>query len=259
MSQNSMMKILRLPKVQLTLILFTLILATLFKNPVVLTVRLFFLTLFFTVSCDLLFIIFKKIKVFFPYSAIVTGLILILTINPATPWYGILIISALAMASKNFIRFKNKHIFNPAAFGLVVGSVLFKNNVSWWGVSVPSLLFFVLMFFAFLISGLRMRRLWSILSFLLTYAVVYSFVNLRVLNIFTAIFDPTVIFFAVVMLPEPMTTPALLKKQILFGVSMACFILLLPLVPAFQHIISLNIWPDGLLPYLLLGNLVFFR
>lgn len=203
-----------------------------------------------------------------PYAAIVTGLILSLTISPRLPWYNILLIASLAMGVKNFIRINSHHIFNPAATGLVLGGLLIHQQVSWWGVSfqtlVPftfsKLILFVILLSSLLVSALRMRRYGSILSFLTTYILLFFLLNQFNPSIFpSTIFDPTIIFFSIVMLPEPMTSPVQIKRQLLYGSSVALLAVISQSTALAQFLTVRNILPDGLLPFLLLGNFVFFQ
>ena len=161
------------------------------------------------------------------------------------------------MGTKNFLRISNHHLFNPAAIGLVIGGILLHRDVSWWGVSFQTLipfgikhtLFFLILLLPSLVSSYRMRRHGSILSFLITYTMLLLFLNhFNFALLRTTLLDPTVIFFSIVMLPEPMTSPKQLRKQIPYGI----FVALMAIV------VSSSFLPDGLLPFLLVGNIVFW-
>lgn len=188
----------------------------------------------FTVFFDLVLTYSKRQQLFVPLSGIVTGLIIGLVSDPNVSWYQLMIICALAIASKDFIRISGKHIFNPAALGLLLGAIIFKSNISWWAVS--NLPFFPLIFLPAYVSAWRLRRFGSILSFLIIYSI---------LSGFKLLLDPTTIFFSLVMLPEPMTSPFDLKKQIFYGAIVAAAAIVLSRFPVFT---------DVLIPALLLGN-----
>ena len=215
----------------------------------------FMLSLISTASADLLFLRVRGVKPFFPSGSLVTGSIIGLLTSPDLGWYVPIVIGIIAMFSKNFIRFSNRHIFNPAGFGLLVGAIIFHHNVSWWGVSwqqffpqsgIPlrGTIPFLILLSPALISILRMKRYRITLSFLIAYALI----NIK-LNSFL---DPTVLFFSIVMLPEPMTSPNRHNRQILFGI----FVAIISIIASFP--IS-NLSLDPLIFSLLLGNLAFFR
>lgn len=219
-----MFSLLKIPKVQLALMLLLINL----KAP-----YLAVICVVFTVFFDLVLTYLKSKTFFIPWSALVTGLIIALIISPNALWYQVAVICALAMAGKNFLRINNRHLFNPAALGLFLGGIFFNLNVSWWGVS--GVVFLILLLPGY-VSFYKMRRFGSILSFLVFY---------NLLSGFKILLDPTTIFFALVMLPEPMTSPFDLKKQILYGAIVATAALVLSYFPVF---------PDVLIPALLLGN-----
>ena len=217
-------------RVQLALTLILIYLSALKQYPTFSSVYILITSLGFTIFFDLLFTFIRRRVLFLPLSAIVSGLIITLVVDPHALWYQIAAIGVLSMASKNFLRVGGKHIFNPAAFGLLLG-------ISWWGVSFQPVLLLLL---AGLVSVWRMRRFGSTTSFLLVYSAFSK----------SALFlDPTTVFFSLVMLPEPMTSPFDLKKQIIYGAVVAACALILSYFPIF---------PDVLIPALLLGNIFNF-
>ena len=258
------MQLFRIPKVQLALALFLITLTTLIQFPLFFVAKIFVFSVLFTVGTELLFLYLRKHMVFVPYAAIVTGLILALTIDPRLPWYGILLISVIATGAKHFIRFSDRHVFNPAAIGLVAGSMLLQSTVSWWGVSFQIFtqtpvhtISFLILLLPFLVSGMRMRRFGSIGAFLFTYSVLLYLLNNG--SPYRIITDPTVLFFAIVMLPEPMTSPVVLQRQIFYGGFIAIAAVMFSYLPFSRSLFAAHVIPDGLLPFLLIGNLLFFK
>lgn len=256
-----MTQFLKQPKVQLALILFLIASTAVFSRPTASTVLVFLLAIGFNLLFDWLFLALRRIKLFLPWAAIVSGLIIGLLVNPKTPWYQIATICALAMAGKNFLRISGKHVFNPAGTGLLLAGVLFGQTVSWWGVSFQSvtprlsllkLFSFGILCLPFFISGLRMKRSLSIFSFLLTYHLVstlFLLPSFALQKFFVTLFDPTVLFFSLVMVPEPQTSPLSPKKQVLSGILIALL--------SRTRILS-GILPDPFTAALLAGNLIFF-
>lgn len=238
-----------IPKVQLSLLLALVYLSALAKYPNSNTIYLLLASSGFCVLFDLVFTYLRKKRLFIPFAAIASGLIITLLIDINAKWYEIALVCAVAMASKNFLRISGRHIFNPAGCGLLSGGLIFSLPVSWWGVSFQSLQHFwpfLILISPLLVSAYRMRRFVSILTFLVTYTAFSG--NL------TGFLDPTVLFFALVMLPEPMTSPVDYKKQAMYG----------GLVGVLSYLSSTNtlmaeFLPDVLIPALLLGNLVFFK
>ena len=208
-------------------------------------VPVFTISLAFAVTyiSDSIFIHFRKIKPFPLEAAIVSGLIIGLLIAPTLPWYFVATAATFAMASKNFIRYNNRHIFNPAGFGLLLTSLLFHFDISWWGVSfqilhfsIPAIIFFLILLSPGFVSIIRLQRYPIVLSFWVTYAILLWLIKINIS------LDPTVLFFSIVMLPEPMTTPNYPNRQLVFG----------PFV-AIVSVIS-----GSLIFGLLVGNLVFY-
>lgn len=223
---------------------------------------LFFVSVGLTGGLDLLLVKLRNIKLFVPSAALVSGSIIGLLYNPKLFIYCFLVTVVLTVFSKHFIRVGRKHIFNPAAFGLLLGSIIFSNDISWWAVSFQQpkvqnifLLFsLLLLFLPGYISGLKMRRYKTIISFYAAYYVMSYFFTKNI-----ALFDPTVLFFSLVMLPEPMTSPSKNVHQILFGsfVGVMSFLISFP-ASSFQLLFS-RLIPDPLIGALLIGNLLFFR
>src|SRR3990167_6569765 len=113
----NLLQLLRIPKVQLVLILLLITLSTFLYYPVLTVARIVTLSVLCTVASDFLFSRIRKQAVFMPYAAMVTALILGLTLNPLLPWQGILLICLIASWTKHFLRFSDRHVFNPAATG----------------------------------------------------------------------------------------------------------------------------------------------
>ena len=199
---------------------------------------------------DFLFLKLRKIELFPPAAAITTGVIISLLTSPNLPFYEIIIASFVAISFKNFARGINRHIFNPAGIGVLVSSFLFHHPVSWWAVSFQQTLpFYLILLSPALVSMVRMKRFAIAAPFLLTYSVFTQFA-IHSSSLLTQITDPTLLFFSLVMLPEPQTTPNKKTIQIGFGIFVALI-----------AIISSKIFGtiDPLIFALLAGNLIFYR
>lgn len=258
----------RLPKIQMASFLLLIYLSIFFQYPFINTFVFLLVVISTTLLADFVFLKLRNIKPFLLSAALVTSLILSLILNPSLPIYQTVIICALAIFSKNFIRVGNSHIFNPAGLGVFLGGIIFNYSVSWWAVSFQkllplgllNLLFFLILISPSFASALRMKRYMIIAPFLVIYSLGLQFLGgFNLQNLINTTFDPTVLFFALVMLPEPMTTPNRRLQQILFGIFVA-FISLLVSLPIFNtEVLGRSLVADPLILGLLLGNLIFFK
>jgi len=87
---------------------------------------------------DLAVLKIKKEQLYFPKSAIITGLIISLIAFPNI--HLVALAAALAILSKHIIAWKGRHFFNPAGFGLFIAALLGGFNV-WWG-AIPLVIVF---------------------------------------------------------------------------------------------------------------------
>lgn len=264
-----MPQILGIPKVQITLILLLIDLSALLKFPNSVNFNLLIMGVGFTVGFDLLFTYIRKKVLFIPYAAVVSGLILTLIVDQSSSLVQIATISALAMGVKNFLRISGRHIFNPVASGLFIGGLVFNQYASWWGVSfqnitqssIQNLPFFLILLSPALVSILRFKKHYAMLAFMITNVLLtqlfYPFSSLDSLT--NKIFDPSTIFFILVMLPEPMTSPISLKNQLFYGVFVAATPFIFSHPSVINFFINNNLAFDSLLFALLLGNLIFFK
>jgi len=156
------------------------------------------LIVFFYSIFDLIWTRVRNKVWYLPQSSIISGLILAL-IGPALPSMTyIILLPAVAVFSKQIIRFKNgRHIFNPAAFSLVLIS-FFYPVVSWSGVAwVRHESYFLWVLIA---SGIfilwRQKRWETAFAFLAIYAFFFP----------DQLLDGTLIFFMTVILIEPITS-----------------------------------------------------
>lgn len=155
-------------------------------------------------------------------SVYITALILALIISPQVNidnfflmfWAGV-----LSQASKYILAINKKHLFNPAAIAVVITAIFANQSANWW-VGSSSMFWFVLL------SGLlvvrKIQRTDLVFSFLLS-----SLVIIATGSIFKGIapnvilqktlFDTPILFFAFIMLTEPLTTPPTNFTQSIYG------------------------------------------
>lgn len=145
-------------------------------------------------------------------SVWISGLILGLIIAPPKTLSEVIFIgwaAVLAMALKFIIVLRKKHIFNPVAISVVITAFVIKGYANWW-VGTTSMLPFVIIG-GFLIVR-KIRRWDLVLSFLITALLTVAFRNWgRVIT------STGLIFFATIMLTEPLTTPPTRKLRMIYG------------------------------------------
>lgn len=145
-------------------------------------------------------------------SAPITALILALIIDPIkTPadlqflgWAAI-----LAMSSKYILSLHDKHLFNPAAIAVVITSFALRESASWW-IGTMSMAPFVLV--GGILVTRKLRQADMVLSFCATvFVIVCSMSLIQKSNLLTEIKQlfilSPLLFFAFVMLTEPLTAP----------------------------------------------------
>lgn len=167
-------------------------------------------------------------------SPIITALILTLIISPhaiLSQWVVAGAIAAIAMASKYVLAWHAKHIFNPAAFAVVVGAIALNQGASWW-VGNELLLPLVLVGGAVVMQKIhRWRLLGAFLGTFLVFTAVAFILGGNIVNLPDAasslVLASPLFFFGFVLLPEPATSPEKLHPQMYYGISVAVLIVIL--------------------------------
>lgn len=257
---------LRLPKVQMIGMLLLVFITALGQYPLAASLRLLISAVGFSAVIDVAVIWIRKKPLFVPYGSIVSGLIITLLINPDASSLYIAITAAIAVLSKHFLKIFNRQIFNPAAAGLFAGAIIFKQHVAWWGITFQSpqalnptnLLTFLVLLVPLYTSWFRLRRYPTSLTFLISYAILTQIFarGWSWVSILMNLLNPTLIFYAIVMLPEPKTSPNKFWPQIGCGFGVACIIFIFMVSGLNTVLDSRNLLPDLLLLALLLGNLM---
>jgi len=111
----------------------------------------------------------KNKNFIFSESAIISGLIIGLVLSSDAPWWIFVAASGFAIASKYFIRFHKKHIFNPAALGIFLVTIIFGAYTQWKGAYYWYILALAGIYFIF-----KIRKLELLLSFFFTALVLFG-------------------------------------------------------------------------------------
>lgn len=205
------------------------------------------------VSLDFAINKFFRELTYFPVSGLVSGLLVGLVVDPTSGYQVIIGASLLAVLSKHLISYLGphirNHIFNPAAFGIIAVSLLYGNQAAWWGVSWwPGIYLLLIPSAGYIIY--KIGRAPLVLSFLALYAGYRLVLTGDPISSLLSPLDATTIFFALVMLPEPQSSPATGVWKYGFGLLVGVILIL---SGRFQ---DLNL--DPLLVSLLAANLLSF-
>ncbi len=155
-------------------------------------------------------------------SVYISALILALIISPLKSFDGLVFLfwaGVWAMASKYMLAINKKHVFNPVAFAVLLTSYTIAQSATWW-VGTASMLPVVL------IGGVLIVR--KIRRFdLVFYFFIASLITILGLSFFKGsdpvttlrktFLDSPILFFAFVMLSEPLTTPPTKLLQSIYG------------------------------------------
>ncbi len=157
-------------------------------------------------------------------SIYITALILALIISPPIPGSFVSILPFLiwaaiwSMASKFIFAFNKKHAFNPAALAIVITAFALNQSATWWIGTLYMLPFVIIG--GFLIVR-KIRRTDLLVSFFIAAIVTVIVTTNGLTNILFSlqslfVISP-IVFFATVMLTEPLTTPPARLQRILYG------------------------------------------
>lgn len=147
--------------------------------------------------------LFFKRKIF-PKSAIITGFILAGILDYHQSWLILLGLSIVAIASKYILKFKQKHIFNPANFALFLAAIL-KLPLTW---QIESNIYLIIIAGIYLAYSLK--KLPHIIGFLVFFGGLFLLEQVNPLNFVSW-------FFIFIMLIEPRTSGYGLVRGVAFG------------------------------------------
>lgn len=143
-------------------------------------------------------------KAIFPNSAIISGFIVSGILDYRQPWFILVIFSTLTVLSKHIIRFKHKHIFNPANFSLFMAT-LFKIPLTW---NIESNILLIIIFGLYLVY--TYRKFYHILGFLSLFVSPFIISGINPFGIIGW-------FFLFIMLIEPKTSGYGMLRGFIFG------------------------------------------
>ena len=164
----------------------------------------------------------KKKEFVLGESSIVTGLIIGCVLSGSEKWELTALAALLAIVSKHIIRFRGRHLFNPAAFGILVSVFLLGASTEWKGAYLWYVIAPFGIYASFKIKKLELILSYFIASFILFggQAVIQAVPILNMLGYLNY-------FFIFIMLVEPMTTPMTKPGKIIFGSGAGALIFIL--------------------------------
>jgi Na+-translocating ferredoxin:NAD+ oxidoreductase RnfD subunit len=163
----------------------------------------------------------------FPSGAALTAMIVAMVLRAQEPWFVVAITSLAAVLSKYIVRSRSANVFNPAALAIVASFFVFHTGQSWWGalteVSPPAQ---VILLLGGVYIAARVNKMPLALAFLGTYFLLFTvtaFVSDP--RWVTEIFRPpdleAALFFALIILTDPPTSPAKYPDQMVCGAIVA--------------------------------------
>jgi len=180
------------------------------------------LTPFIAALLEIAIVKFQGRHTFFPQSAIISGLFAAIILESLWLAVGA---AVLAILIKHILRVHGRHIFNPAASGIIVVSIIAgllgivnTNPAIWWGAST-----FLIIPLGLFIAW-KIRRLGVALPLLAVYfglTLLGDIISGGPLSL-SILYDLTPIFLALFMAVEPRTTPGTgWKGKVIFGAIVA--------------------------------------
>jgi ferredoxin-NADP reductase len=160
-------------------------------------------------------------------SDLITALILSLILTPASSTNGFLLLGAagvVAMVSKYVLTIRRWHIFNPAALGAFVTGAAFNHYASWW---VGTRFMTPLVALGGLLILRKMERfslalVFSVVALLITsWSIIVHHSPGAGHHIWLILVSTQLVFFASVMLPEPLTSPRKASNYLPYGLLVA--------------------------------------
>lgn len=142
-------------------------------------------------------------------SAFITGLSLCLLLRTNTLWVHP-VAATLAMSSKFLVRYKEKHFFNPANFGIIISLMFFPCWVSQGQWGHQAILVFIFVMLGFVVTQ-RARVGWVSIQFLTTFMALiffrHAYLGFEHKMTMHALMNGSLLVFAFFMISDPKTNP----------------------------------------------------
>lgn len=166
----------------------------------------------------------------YPSGAVLTAMIVVMVMRAQEPWIVPMVTSVAAVLSKYLLRTRQANVFNPAALALVVMFYAMPHGQSWWGAlpEVSAQWLHVPLVVGGIYLANRVNKLPLVLCFLGIYFCLFTTTAFlgdarRVVEIFRSPDVNAVLYFTLVILTDPPTSPAKYRGQWIFGGIVAVF------------------------------------
>jgi len=167
-------------------------------------------------------VFFQNKKINITDSSIISGLIIGYVLSSDNPWWMFILASFLAICSKHLIHFNKKHLFNPAAFGILLAVIFFGAFTQWKG---TYMWYILLPFGLYFIS--KIQKLEVLIGYGLTALSLFGIQAVMQKTPLFNIFGYLSYFFIFIMMIEPKTTPIRPIGRLIFGIGVAALIFIL--------------------------------
>lgn len=168
-------------------------------------------------------ILYVKTKAFrITESSIITGLIVGFVISSDELLYKIVLTSLAAILSKYAIRFRGRHIFNPAAFGIFFSIILLGASTQWHGTYLWYIVAAAGLYFAY-----KIRKIEIIAGYVIAFLALFGVQAAAQKVPLAGIFGYLSYFYIFVMAIEPKTTPVRTAGKYIFGAVLVTLIFIL--------------------------------
>lgn len=242
---NSVKNIIQDARAQVFSVLILLWITYVVKEPSwqVIIYPLYSIILFSLLDLSITFI--KTKKLYYPFSSLVSGLLIGFLIHYSQ---GIIILTLsviIAYLSKQFLRIKNRDVFNPAALGVVISTFFLRSTVSWWATASGGISLVLILPVTYVLY--KLKRFQFTLIFLAGYFIFFTIIQ-GYKTALTLTVDGTVFLFAFIFLTEPMTSS--ISKFWKWGFGLVVLVILI-----INYLLKLS-FTDPLLFALLITNLI---
>lgn len=163
----------------------------------------------------------------FPSGAVLTAMIVTMALRAQEPWYVPMLTSVAAVLSKYIFRSRSANVFNPAALAVVASFYVFHTGQSWWG-AMPDVgpIGTILLIAGGVFIADRVNKMPLVVVFLGTYFLLFTITayvgDARwVAEIFRSPDIDAALYFTLIILTDPPTSPAKYPDQVVFGILVA--------------------------------------
>ncbi len=174
------------------------------------------IAVFSAIFIESIFNYLKEKKFSVTESSAISGLIIGFVLASDNSGWIFVAASVLAIGSKYLIRFKNRHIFNPAAFGIFLSTAFFGASTQWkdtyaWYILIPFGIYFIA----------KIRKIEILVSYFIVSLGLFTSQAFIQKTSLLNIFGYLSYFYIFIMLIEPKTTPVKPLTRVIFGAGVA--------------------------------------